>query len=125
MTVNAKRFGVGVDIVDIDRFRCLDRIRHRTFLRKAFTDRELTYCFAKRDPAQHLAACYAGKEAVVKALRSLSSRTMPYRAVAIRHARDGAPLVRLGAPLRSVRVSMSLSHDAGKAVAFAIVYRTR
>jgi holo-[acyl-carrier protein] synthase len=59
--------GVGIDLVDVSRIeRALER-RPRLAAR-LFTTREIEYAGARRRPARHLAARFAAKEAVVKAL---------------------------------------------------------
>ncbi len=59
--------GVGIDLVDVSRIeRALER-RPRLASR-LFTAREIEYADSRRRPARHLAARFAAKEAVVKAL---------------------------------------------------------
>lgn len=59
--------GIGIDLVDVSRIeRALER-RPRLAAR-LFTAREIEYAGSHRRPARHLAARFAAKEAVVKAL---------------------------------------------------------
>jgi holo-[acyl-carrier protein] synthase len=59
--------GIGIDLVDVSRIeRALER-RPRLAAR-LFTEREIEYAGSCRRPARHLAARFAAKEAVVKAL---------------------------------------------------------
>ena len=59
--------GIGIDAVEVDRFR---RVIGRTpgVVRRLFTDGEQAAGARRRDPAQRLAARFAAKEAVMKAL---------------------------------------------------------
>ncbi len=59
--------GIGIDLVDIERFR---RSLERTpsMRTRLFTDVELAYVAAKSDPVPSLAARFAAREAVMKAL---------------------------------------------------------
>ena len=59
--------GIGVDAVDIERFR---RSLERTpsMKRRLFTDDELAYVAPKVDPVPSLAARFASREAVMKAM---------------------------------------------------------
>jgi len=59
--------GIGIDAVEVDRFR---RVIRRTpgVVRRLFTDGEQAAGARRRDPAQRLAARFAAKEAVMKAL---------------------------------------------------------
>ncbi len=59
---------VGIDLVEIERFgRVL--ARRSGLAERLFTADELAYAARRARPAQHLAARFCAKEAVVKALR--------------------------------------------------------
>ncbi|HEY2333967.1 MAG TPA: holo-ACP synthase [Solirubrobacterales bacterium] len=59
--------GVGIDLLEIDRLeRALER--HPRLAERVFTEAERDYAAARARPARHLAARFAAKEAVVKAL---------------------------------------------------------
>jgi len=120
--VRNKKFGIGVDIENIDRFRNLNRINNNLFLNKVFTKNELDYCFSKNNSAQHLAARYAGKEAVIKALTSIGKRNLDYNSVEIFHNGNKAAMARINNKnYRNLRVYISLSHCKDKSIAFAAV----
>ena len=58
---------VGIDMIEIGRIReALER--YTGFRDRCFTAAEQAYCDARKNPAQHYAARFAGKEAVGKAL---------------------------------------------------------
>lgn len=59
--------GLGVDSVDVDRFR-LVLARTPRLRTRVFTAAELEYAAMQRDPTQRLAARFAAKEATMKAL---------------------------------------------------------
>jgi holo-[acyl-carrier protein] synthase len=59
--------GLGVDLLEIDRLeRALER--HPRLAERVFTEGERRYAAARARPGRHLAARFAAKEAVVKAL---------------------------------------------------------
>jgi holo-[acyl-carrier protein] synthase len=59
--------GLGIDLLEIGRMeRALER--HPRLARRIFTDAELAYAAERGRPARHLAARFAAKEAVYKAL---------------------------------------------------------
>jgi holo-[acyl-carrier protein] synthase len=59
--------GVGIDLIEVSRVeRAL--ARYPRLAERLFTDAELGYARARRRPGRHLAARFAAKEAVVKAL---------------------------------------------------------
>jgi holo-[acyl-carrier protein] synthase len=116
--------GIGIDVVEIARIRRLmERWRDR-FLRRVFTDEELAYALGRHDPAQHLAARFAAKEATLKALGTGLSMGVRWREMEVRRARGAAPglvlsgrTAQLGEARGIRRLHVSLAHDAGLAVA--------
>jgi holo-[acyl-carrier protein] synthase len=57
---------IGVDLIEIAR---IERALARPgFRERVFTDAERAYCESRRNPAQHFAGRFAGKEAIGKAL---------------------------------------------------------
>ena len=113
--------GIGTDIESIDRFREM-KLSDNPFLNKAFTKNELDYCLSKENPAPHLAARYAGKEAVIKALNGAGKSNAGCEGIEILNNPDGTPIVRLhdNNP-NKLKVLISLSHCEDKALAFAVV----
>ena len=59
--------GIGTDVIDIQRIRKIAE-RHHGFLARTFGRCELDYSPGKADPFPDLAARFAAKEAVIKAL---------------------------------------------------------
>jgi holo-[acyl-carrier protein] synthase len=114
--------GVGTDVVDIDRFAAALARRPR-LAERCFTPAEAAYCRAKPYPPQHFAARFAAKEAVGKALGIGMTR---WQEVEIVRGR-GAPTIALhgryaqrGRDLGVERVHVSLTHERGTAIAFAV-----
>jgi holo-[acyl-carrier protein] synthase len=65
--VDIAKHGVGIDLIEVERVR--ERLERRpTLEERIFTEPERRYAHEQRDPAQHLAARFCAKEAVVKAL---------------------------------------------------------
>ena len=114
--------GVGVDVVEIDRFEASLRKRPR-LAERCFTEAEQAYCSRKPYPPQHYAARFAAKEAVGKALGIGMTR---WREVEVVRGR-GAPTIALhgkyaerARQLGVTRVHVSLTHGRDTAMAFAI-----
>lgn len=59
--------GIGVDLVECDRFR-LALERRARIGERLFSDAEREYAYRHREPVPHLAARFAVKEAVMKAM---------------------------------------------------------
>ncbi len=114
--------GVGVDVLEIDRFAAALARRPR-LVERCFTPDEARYCLSRKFPAQHFAARFAAKEAVGKALGIGMTR---WREVEVVRGR-GAPTIALhgryarrGEELGVARVHVSLTHGRDSAVAFAL-----
>ena len=121
----------GVDIIEIERIRrAISRYEGRPparkrFLKRLYTEAELGHC---RDRVESLAARFAAKEAIAKALGTGAWRD-GIRWIDLEVVSDarGAPSVQLhGAAARRARSlglshwSVSLSHDDGRAIAFVV-----
>jgi phosphopantetheine--protein transferase-like protein len=109
-----KDTAIGCDIEEIGRFKGnSDR-----FCKKLFSRAEIEYCRAKPSPAQHFAARFCAKEAVVKALHSLGVSGIYYKDIEIRK-QGSHPAV----DLPGFEIRVSLSHSEGYAMAVALVKR--
>jgi holo-[acyl-carrier protein] synthase len=104
--------GIGLDVVEIDRFAAA-LARRPGLAQRLFTAEERAYAEARPRPEQHLAARFCAKEAIVKALRPPA---WDYQDIAILpEAR-----VRLGGPLAGSEVHVSLTHGDTVAAAVAL-----
>jgi holo-[acyl-carrier protein] synthase len=120
--------GIGVDLAQIPRLRrVLERWDER-FLRRVFTEQEIAYCRARRDPVPHLAARFAAKEAVLKALGTGLRMGVNWREIEVRRAHGQAPMVVLSGRCRALaeargadRVLVSLTHDGDYALAQVVL----
>jgi holo-[acyl-carrier protein] synthase len=85
--------GIGVDAVDIERFR---RSLARTpgMRTRLFTQSELEYVAPKADPVPSLAARFAAREAVMKAL-GVGLGAFAFHDVWVEVAQSGAPSLRV------------------------------
>ena len=114
---------VGVDIIEIPRIRqALDRWGER-FLRRIYTPEEAAFC--RKRPAQ-LAARFAAKEAVMKALGT-GIRGVGWREIEVVRERGRAPSVRLhgrarkrAADLKIAELALSISHSREYAVVMVV-----
>ncbi len=118
--------GCGVDVVELARFRQVLKRGGRAFLRRVFTDQEEAYARARpRTTVLHLAARFAAKEAVIKAISQLEpTRLLAMKQIEVRNDRLGRPRILLHDGRRKhVAVHVSLSHVDTVAVASAIAIR--
>lgn len=118
--------GVGTDIIDVAR---MDKVlkNNPRFVEKVFTTGEIAYCEARAHKAQSYAARFAAKEAVMKALGTGWDKGVAWHDIDIQHDAEGRPGVRLSGVTATLyaekgmrRIHLSLSHEKGFAIAFAI-----
>jgi holo-[acyl-carrier protein] synthase len=118
---------LGADIMEVAQVARSIAAFGRRYLRRVFTDRELAYCTAHgRDPAPHLAARFAAKEATCKVLR-VADAPIDWRSIEVVRHEDGACALVLHhgtlalARRRGVRAfQVSLSHDGAYAMAVVL-----
>jgi holo-[acyl-carrier protein] synthase len=117
--------GIGVDVVDIRRFtEALGRTPKMR--QRLFHPEELQELEAARDPIRSLAARFAAREAVMKAL-GVGLGGFDFHDVWVRRAESGAPNLQISgraatlATARGVRTwHCSLSHSDLVAIAFVV-----
>jgi holo-[acyl-carrier protein] synthase len=114
---------VGTDIVEIHRIEQAIRSWQDSFLRRIYTEAELEFC---QNRASSLAARFAAKEAVMKALGT-GANGISWQDIEILPNSQGAPLVRLHARAERkaeengiAKFSVTMSHCKEYAVAFVI-----
>ena len=101
---------IGIDLVDIEKFSIK---ASDNFLKKIYTENELTYSFNKRNSLQTLAGIYAAKEAIIKA-NNLNLAYILRRKIEIKHI-DNKPIALIGGV--EINGSISISHDGNYAIA--------
>ena len=63
-----ENFGIGIDIVDINRFEKITYAEKPSFYNKLFTSSEIEYCLRFKTPAEHFAGKFAIKESLKKSI---------------------------------------------------------
>ena len=120
--------GIGIDLVDCDRIQnSIERFGDR-FLKRIFTEGEITYSQSMKFPARHLAARFAAKEALSKAFGTGIGKSMGWRDLDVQKKESGEPFVVLSggakqmAEARGVAtVWISLSHTEASGMATIIL----
>lgn len=118
---------IGVGLCDVDRIARLYGKHGERFLRTCFSDDEIAACLAAARPEVHLAGRWAAKRALGSALRRLGLEASESE-VSVAAGEDGAPCFRFSPDLarrlpRGLpgRLSLSLSHTVGTAVAIVVL----
>lgn len=120
--------GSGIDLVQINRIRqATERWRER-FLNRVFTPAERTYAFRFAHPYPRLAARFAAKEALLKALGTGLSAGTRWTEIEILSGQAGPPTVRVSGTVESLirrlgvrDIRLSLSHDGDYSIAQVIL----
>ena len=118
--------GIGVDMLEISRMqRVMDR--RPSFLRRVFTEEERAYCERCARPAEHYAARWAAREAVVKALGCGFGNGVGVHDVSVArderggvHARLTGGAAKVAMEKGIVEVALSISYTREVAVANAV-----
>ena len=63
-----ERIGIGIDIVEINRFQEKPFKNNKNFYKKIFHNSEIKYCLTQKNSYQSFAAKFAIKESVIKSI---------------------------------------------------------
>lgn len=63
-----EKIGIGIDIIDINRFSKKPYSENKFFYEKIFHNSEIDYCLSHKNSAQSFAAKFAIKESVIKSI---------------------------------------------------------
>jgi len=118
--------GIGVDIIEISRIKQSVERSGDKFLNRIFTEKELEYCLSKGNKYQHLAARFAAKEAISKALSIGWNNQFDWKNVEVINEKSGEPKVHLNGLLKdflpaATNLKITMSHSDEYAVCFAIL----
>jgi holo-[acyl-carrier protein] synthase len=119
--------GTGTDIVDVARIR--EKIdKEGGFRSYVFSPQEVEYCGRQAYPAEHYAARFAAKEALLKALGTGWTNGIAFHEISVEHDDKGKPVFRFygetAVTLEQTGVNawhLSIAHERDKALAFVIL----
>ncbi len=119
--------GIGTDLARIERFRKFLEPGNR-LLERLFSAAERGYALEKKDPAPHLAARFAAKEAFLKALGTGLRDGLAWQQIIVTRDALGCPSLQLSGRAAEMLVArgvnsvhLSCSHDGDYAVATVIL----
>ncbi len=95
MDARATAPGLGLDLVEVERFRQALARGGEALLRRLFTPAERAECARRADPALHLAARFAAKEAAMKALGTGWTRGVAFLDLEVRSDGIGPPTLEI------------------------------
>ena len=119
-------YGIGIDIVKVERMREVVEKWGERFLQRVFTHEEISYCYHRKNPFPSLSVRFAAKEAVVKA--SGSRISIPLIDIEVVNDERGTPTIRPRGALEAffqenafLKVHLSLSHEKEYGIAFVVL----
>ena len=124
-------FGIGIDVVEVDRIASSLEDFGDRFARKVFTDTERAYCDRQKKPSLHYAARFAAKEAIAKAFGTGIGKDLAWLDMEIRRRESGEPEVVLtgdGAlfaqahQIKQIKISLTHARDYAAANAVVLCY---
>lgn len=103
--------GIGIDAIEIERFKTAIDKRGEVFLKKIFTQKELEYANDKGSGYyMHMAGKFAAKEAVKKALPEGIKIGLNWSDIEILNGEDGKPYALLHGSAKELKKKYDLSH---------------
>jgi holo-[acyl-carrier protein] synthase len=119
-------YGIGIDIVKIERMKNVVIKWGERFLKRVFTTSEISYCFQKREPYLSLAVRFAAKEALVKAIGTAVPVSL--KDIEVMNMESGKPCINVNGKLKEIfnvesikKAHLSLSHEHDYGVACVVL----
>lgn len=120
--------GIGTDLTQISRFSRFLEQKKTAIIDRLFTASEQTYAMQKSNPAPHLAARFASKEAFLKALGLGLREGISWQDMTVVNDELGKPSLELSGRAREIfnqrslsMLHLSYSHDGDYAIATVVL----
>lgn len=121
-------YGIGTDIVAIERFQRFIDSGNSAIMERLFTKAESSGCGRRKDAASCLAARFAAKEALLKAFGTGLRDGISWLEIEVSNDALGKPELNLSGKAAElfqakelIGMHLSLSHDGGNAVAMVVL----
>jgi holo-[acyl-carrier protein] synthase len=108
--------GIGIDLIEIERIKKASQ--NKNFLKRIFTEKEISYCLNKKNKYQHLAVRFAAKEAFKKAI----DKNISFKEIEVIKENNKPKIEILNKKFKNKKIFLSLSHTQKYAVAVVIVF---
>ena len=110
------KFGIGIDIIKISRFKNKPYLSNKNFYKKIFFDSEIKHCLKYKNHAPHFSGKFAVKEALIKSIGekiSLREINTSYK--------NSKPVVKIKNSLdKKYNFIISISHENDFAIAVVL-----
>ena len=110
-----ENLGVGIDIIDVNKFRDMPYQKKSSFYKRIFHENEINYCLNFKDPYTHFAGKFAAKEAIIKA----TQKKIKLNQIEIKNNKKGLEVIIKNNV--EVNILVSISHEKDYAVAMSVI----
>ena len=123
-------YGVGVDIVEIERFRKIIERHDDKFAKRVLADKEYNIYLKSTNKEQYLSKCWAVKEAFVKAMGTGFTGIYKKTDIGYRSLDNSRPFIELSNDIAdkvnnlNIQINLSVSDEISNAIAFVILERS-
>ena len=123
-----KIYGIGTDIISVGRIKKL--LKNKNFLKRLFSEEELSKCSKLIDSNNCFAKRFAAKEAFSKALGTGISNGINFNEIIVMNDKNGKPFIKLKGKTKQIikkkfkkktMIALSLSDERNYAVAFVTI----
>jgi len=118
--------GIGIDLIEIAKIA--PDLLSEPYLRKVFTEAEITECSSAVNSAERFAGKFAAKEACMKAAGKGIRQGAWFTQIEILNEESGAPFIRVGGEMetsmqvmRVTKIHVSVTHTRNTAAAVVIL----
>lgn len=119
-------YGIGIDLVKIERMKEVVDKWGEKFLNRVFTENEINYCYEKKDPYLSLSVRFAAKEALIKAIGATVA--IPLTDIEVTNYDRGKPAIKANGKLKQFlqnnnikQAHLSLSHEKDYGIACVVL----
>ena len=110
-----ENFAIGIDIIDINRFRDFPYEQKTSFYNKIFQPSEINYCLKYKEPFPHFAGKFALKEATKKSI----NENIYISKIETSH-KQSTPIIKLFDSEKKYIFRASISHEKDYVIAIVI-----
>ena len=119
MKKTLENFGIGIDIVEIERFRKKNYKKNKNFYKKIFSKSEIDYCLKFKDTYPHFAGKFGVKESVIKSIPDKIS----FLDIRTSNSKHGLIVNIIGKLAKKYSFLASISHEKEYAIAVVISFK--
>ena len=126
-----KIFGIGTDIVNVERIKKILKKKGNNFKKRVFSKKEIFYCENKIKSYTYFAKRFAAKEALSKALGTGIRKGINFKEIVVHNIKSGKPSIKLFGitkkktnqilKRKKYSIFLSLSDDKPFAIATVII----